>query len=118
MSSICCRHATAFRSTRIIRCRRVDRYSFRGAFLDDAREELGPLLDDAYRYMSRDQHEDYGERLMSCARRFARKRRIMEIELVKGLPEYEEGSVEARAHIMFAAARWWSRRGHGLAPWF
>ena len=100
---------------------KLDRYSFRGARLADARAELGALYDEAFRYHSAEQLEDYGERLLACARRFAREHRIMEVELVAGLPEYASQSAEARAHVIFSAARWclyWSRRGHGLAPWF
>ena len=100
---------------------KLDRCSFRGSFLNDAREDLGPLYDEGYRYMSDAQLLDYGERLVACARGFAREHRIMEVELVTGLPSYAAGSLESRAHIMFAAGRWslyWSRRGHGLAPWF
>ena len=99
----------------------LDRYSFRGSFLDDARADLGALYDEGFRYKSDAQLLDYGERIMACARRFARQHRIMEIELVRNCPDYVHGSAESRAHIMFAAARWclyWSRRGHGLAPWF
>jgi len=95
-----------------------DRYVFPGAVLELARHDLGALFDEARRYLAADHHERYGEALLSCARRFARKHRIMEVELV-GTAEYGRGSVESRAHIMFAAARWclyWSRRGHGLAP--
>jgi hypothetical protein len=98
----------------------LDRYSLRGPFLDAIRDDLGPLYDEGTRYQTSAQLEDYGERLTACARRFARKHRIMEIELVRELPDAEAGSVQSRAHIMFAAARWclyWSRRGHGLAPW-
>ena len=100
---------------------KLDRYSFRGAFLDDVRAELGALHDEAYRYQSAGELEDYGERLLACARRFARTHRIMEIELVRDRPESASDSPRARAHVMFAAARWclyWARRGHGLAPWF
>ena len=99
---------------------KLDRYSFSGSFLMNARDELGALLFEAFRYMSAEQLEDYGERLLACARRFARERRIMEVELVD-LPDFEKGSPEARAHVMFAGGRWclyWARRGHGLAPWF
>lgn len=95
------------------------RYSFRGATLAEARRELGTLYDEAFRYRSGEQLEDFGERVMSCARRFARRHRIMEIELVREA-RYPRQSAESRAHVMFAAARWclfWARRGHGLAPY-
>jgi hypothetical protein len=94
------------------------RYAFRGSALDDARPELGPLYYEAARYLSKEQLEDFGERLTACARRVARKHRIMELELVKE-PRYAARSIEGRVHVIFAAARWclyWARRGHGLAP--
>lgn len=96
---------------------KLDRYTFRGLVLAGVRDDLGALLDEA-RYMSADQLEDYGERVMARARRFARDHRIMDVEQVSGLPS-EARSIASRARIMFAAARWclfWSRRGHGLAP--
>lgn len=98
---------------------KLDRCTFRGALLADVRDDLGGLYDEADLYKSADELEDYGERIMARARRLAREHRIMDVEIVTGLPSYEPRSIEARAHIMFAAARWclyWSRRGHGLAP--
>ena len=98
---------------------KLDRCTFRGALLADVRDDLGELYNEAVLYKSHDELEDYGERLVAHARRFARAHRIMDVELVTGLPSYAARSVESRAHIMFAAARWclfWSRRGHGLAP--
>ena len=95
---------------------KLDRYSFRGAVLDNVRDTLGALYHEAFHFKSANELEDYGERLNACARKFARRYRVMEIELVRLPPA---GKAEARAHVIFAAARWclyWSRRGHGLAP--
>ncbi len=98
---------------------KLDRTSFRGSVLDGVREVLGRLFDEAFRFKSAVELEDYGERLMACARRFARRHRVMEIELVRERPDVTAGRAESSAHILFAAARWclyWSRRGHGLSP--
>jgi hypothetical protein len=100
----------------------LDRYSFRGAFLNDVEDVLGPqLFERAHRYQSAEQLEDYGEQLVALARKLARKERVMEVESRRDPGDFEEGSAESRAHILFAAGRWclyWARRGHGLAPWF
>jgi hypothetical protein len=96
----------------------LGRYTFRGAALAEARGVLGDLYDEAFRYHSTAQLEEYGERLMACGRAFARKHRIMEVELLRS-GDFKKHSKQSRAHIVLAAARWclyWARRGHGLAP--
>jgi hypothetical protein len=98
---------------------KLDRCTFRGALLLDVRDDLGALYHEAFLYKSHDELEEFGERIMARTRQLAREQRVMEVELVAGLPSYVPRSIESRVHIMFAAARWclfWARRGHGLAP--
>jgi hypothetical protein len=95
---------------------KLDRYVFRGAQLRQVRRELGALYEEGQHYKSAGELEDFGERLTTHARRFARTHRVMEVELVRSVPSDATG---AHAYVLFAAARWclyWARRGHGLAP--
>jgi len=98
----------------------IDRYSFRASFLSNAETILGKrLMTLAYKRMLADELVRYGGALLDKARAFAKREGV---RVVKGRDvPYDETSAESRADIMFAAARWclyWSKRGHGLEPWY
>lgn len=99
----------------------LDRYSFRGSFLQDVEDVLGPeLMAQAHRSMLADELERYGTKLLETARSFARAHGVERVEH-EPPPDGDEGSPASRAHVIFAAAKWclfWARRGHGLEPWF
>ncbi len=98
----------------------IDRYSFRAQFLNDVEGVLGKrLMTLAYKRMLADELARYGDALHDKARAFA-KREGVRVEKRREVP-YDEASAESRAHILFAAARWcryWSKRGHGLEPYY
>jgi hypothetical protein len=98
----------------------VDRYSFRAQFLFDCEKILGKrLMALAYKSMLADEVARYGEALDEKARAFAKREGV---RIVEGREvAYDESSAESRADIIFAAARWcryWSKRGHGLEPYY
>ena len=99
----------------------LDRYSFRGSFLKDVEDALGPdLMERAYSTMLAEELVEYGAALLEAAMRFAQANGV---EHVGSAPpaDFDEGSPETRADILFSAARWclfWGRRGHGMEPWF
>lgn len=101
----------------------VDRYTFRGAFLDDVKEILGETLFlHAWDTMSAEDLADYGTTLLAHARRYATEHGLTHIEQRFEPPEEaNEDAPESKAHILFSAAAWclwWSERGHGLAPYY
>jgi len=99
----------------------IDRYSFRAQFLNDVETILGKrLMTLAYKHMLADELGRYGSALLDKARAFAKREGVARVAKLREV-EYDETSAESRAHIMFAAARWcrfWSKRGHGLEPYY
>lgn len=99
----------------------IDRYSFRAQFLNDVEEILGKrLMTLAYKRMLADELARYGDALLDKARAFAKREGVSRVEKLREVA-YDETSAESRAHIMFAAARWcryWSKRRHGLEPYY
>jgi hypothetical protein len=99
----------------------LDRYSFRGAFLSDVEDVLGKeLTERAYATLLAEELAEYGKALLDKARTFASAHGVEHIEKTPPA-NFDEGSPEARADILFSAARWclfWAGRGHGLEPWF
>jgi hypothetical protein len=99
----------------------LDRYSFRGSFLKEVEDVLGPeLTAQAYQAMLPDDLIQYGRKLLEAVRAFAR---VHGVEHVEREPpaDFDEGSAATRADIIFSAAKWclfWAERGHGLEPWF
>jgi hypothetical protein len=101
----------------------VDRYTFRGQFLDDVQEILGEaLFERAWDKMSAAELATYGAELLACARRYAKEHGVEQLEQQYEPPEdCDEGAPAAKAHILFSAAAWclwWSERGHGLEPYY
>ena len=55
----------------------VDRYTFRGKFLDDARDIIGKkLYHRAWERMPARELHDYGEALLEAGRKYARKHKL------------------------------------------
>lgn len=99
----------------------LDRYSFRGSFLQEVEHVLGPeLMEQAYRQMLPDELKAYGHKLLEKARAFARDKGVERVEH-EPPSDFDESSTATRADIIFAAAKWclfWAERGHGMEPWF
>jgi hypothetical protein len=101
----------------------VDRYTFRGAFLDDVKEILGEALFlRAWDKMTAEELAAYGVALLAHARRYATEHGLAHLEQRFEAPEEsDEDEPASKAHILFSAAAWclwWSERGHGLAPYY
>jgi len=100
------------------------RWSFRAQFFVDCEDVLGEaLFGEAWLHHLPDQLADFGERLMACAREYARIHNVSHILNARWFSKEEEERGEDRthplhkAHIVASAARWaafWSSRGHGL----
>jgi hypothetical protein len=95
--------------------------SFRGAFLSDCQEVIGvELFESAYEPKLPEDLVAYGQALMERANAWV-EAHGGEAVREQATPPDGEGSPEALAHIVFAAARWciyWGQRGHWLDPWF
>ena len=100
----------------------VDRYTFRGKFLDDAKDIIGKkLYHRAWERMPARELHEYGEALLDAGRKFAWKHKLEYLETQRQPPDAKENSREFAAHIVFSAAAWclwWSDRGHGLEPYW
>jgi hypothetical protein len=99
----------------------VDRYTFRGKFLDDAQRIIGKqLYERAWDLMTATELAAYGQALLDAGRQFAREHKLEALEQQREAPA-EIGSDASGVHIVFSAAQWclwWSARGHGLEPYW
>lgn len=94
----------------------IDTEVFRAKFLDDCREFLGDLYEEAFQSKLARDLDGYGQRLMVMAEAFAAPRGLSGLKEVRET-QGEDGSEESAVHIAFSAAKWclfWSCRGHGL----
>jgi len=100
----------------------VDRYTFRGKFLDVVADLLGEELHErAWERMAPEELKAYGETLLSIGRRYAQEHGCAELEAQRDPPDGDDDDPQLRAHVLFAAAQWclfWAERGHGLDPYF
>jgi hypothetical protein len=100
----------------------VDRYSFRGAFLDDVKDVIGEELHaDAWNRKLAPELAAYADALEARALPWARSEGVAHLATQHSEAEFVEGSAETRADILFTAIRWcryWSARGFGLDPYF
>ena len=100
----------------------VDRYTFRGKFLDLSRDIIGKkLYNRAWDRMSARELHKYGEALRDAGRKVARKHKLEYLETRREPPDAKMKSREFAVHIVFSAAAWclwWSDRGHGLEPYW
>lgn len=91
---------------------------FRAQFLIDCEEILGPnLFERAYESKLSEETLEYANELMACADQYALSNNCMYLKEQRRPPEVDEDSPEAKAHILFSAAKWlqfWSTRGHGM----
>jgi hypothetical protein len=101
----------------------VDRYTFRGKFLDDTESIIGSeLLERAYEKMDAPGLLAYGTTHLEIARTYAREHGVAHLEEQRDPPDdASDDSPGFKAHVIFSAARWctwWAERGHGLEPYF
>lgn len=93
-------------------------YVFRAQFLNDCEEILGPeLFNKAYESKLKEETLEYATQLMELAENYASTHNCLNLKDERIPPDVEEDSAEAKAHILFSAAKWlkfWSSRGHGL----
>jgi hypothetical protein len=100
----------------------VDRYSFRGQFLNDTKHIIGPELhEQAWSRMLARELEAYAAALEEATRPWAERAGVAQVERAIEAPPFGEDDPASQAHILFGAVRWcrfWASRGHGLEPWF
>jgi len=100
----------------------VDRYSFRGSFLNDVKEIVGEDLHSrAFVTMNAEQLAEYADALAAKAMPWAKEHSVAHLAKEGSHGDDEEGSPEWKADILFSAIRWcryWSKLGFGLEPWF
>ena len=91
---------------------------FRAQFLTDCEEILGhELLNRAYESKLAEETLVYANELMELAERYATSNNCLNLKDERIPPDVDEDSAEAKAHILFSAAKWlqfWSNRGHGM----
>jgi hypothetical protein len=97
----------------------VERYSFRGQFLQDCEAIVGKeLFEQGYVSKPPEETAAYGAQLLAAAAKFAEAQNIdtTSIHLVE-----EPESVEFQLDVVFCAGRWchfWGERGHWLEAYF
>ena len=101
----------------------VDRYTFRGKFLDVVADLLGDELHErAWDRMNPEALRAYGETLLRIGREYAQEHGCAALEAQRDSPEADaDDDPEFRAHVLFSAGKWcvfWAERGHGLDPYF
>lgn len=99
----------------------VELFSFRAQFLQDSEHAIGEqTFAKCYQTTLAPGLAELGKALRERAEAYAEENNVAH---VAGLDrhEYLPGSVEFKAHVMFAAARWceyWSSRGHGMEAYW
>jgi len=91
---------------------------FRAQFLNDCEEILGQeLFNRAYESKLAEETLLYANELMELAVKYATTNNCINLKDKRIPPDVNEDSAEAKAHILFSAAKWlqfWSSRGHGM----
>lgn len=99
----------------------VELFSFRAQFLRDCADIIGKATHDkCYVSCLAPGLAALGHELRAWATSFSLKSGVAHVEHVER-PDFDEGSPESNAHILFSAARWceyWSSRGHGLEAYW
>lgn len=100
----------------------LDRYSFRGQFLNDVRSIIGTRLHERAwtRMLARDLLA-YADDLNAAARPWAECAGVANMDGAPEAPPFGEDAPASQAHILFSAIRWcrfWGGRGHGLDPYY
>ncbi len=97
----------------------VERFSFRGQFLKDCTDIIGPdILNSAWVSKPPDETRAYGDVLLGRALDFSRREKI-DLTTIN-CPE-DSASREFHLDVVLSAARWchfWSERGHWLEAYF
>jgi hypothetical protein len=100
----------------------LERYSFRGQFLEDVAGIIGePLHAQAYEAMLASELAEYADALEAATLPYARQHGLEHLAHARSEETFELGAPASNADILFSAIRWcrfWSQRGFGLAPWF
>ena len=90
---------------------------FRAQFLKDCEQIIGKkMMETAYTSQLATGAIIFGKQLMSVANTYAAKNNVIYLKEQRLPPDFDENSVESKAHILFSAAkwlRWWGERGHG-----
>jgi len=98
----------------------VDSFSFRGQLLNDCRDVLGKLVDEAWGHQKAVELVDYGARLHRRVAAFAEKQGMTEILGQEDRPDWLDDDFDhpaSKIHVADSAARWcryWGERGHGM----
>jgi hypothetical protein len=100
----------------------LERYCFRGSFLDDVKAELGDeRYARAWTLMTAAELFTYGKEIAAIAKRYSANNNLAAIANTREAPDDDDGTPASKAHILASAARWcvyWAERGHGLEPDF
>jgi hypothetical protein len=100
---------------------RLERYSFRAAFLDDVQLELGAEhFARAWTLMTAAELLAYGQAIDAIAKQYSAKHDVEAVAHARQPPSGDDPHA-SKAHILASAARWclyWAERGHGLEPDF
>ncbi len=91
---------------------------FRAQFLKDCEGILGEeIFNRAYESKLAKETLEYANELMEIAEAYASTNNCLNLKEERIPPDVDEDSAEAKAHILFSAAKWlhfWSSRGHGM----
>lgn len=103
----------------------VDETSFRGAFLSDCSDVLGPdLVEEAWGHKFPEEAISYGRALLAAAGAAPRQpepKRGLLSRFRQGKNPSSSLPVEEQLRIVEAAGRWflfWGERGHAIRAWF
>lgn len=100
----------------------LDRYSFRGQFLNDVRGIIGTRLHErAWEWMLARDLLAYADDLDAVARPWAERAGVANVDGAPESPPIGDDDPASQAHILFSAIRWcrfWGSRGHGLEPYY
>ncbi|MCL2310543.1 MAG: hypothetical protein FWC42_09820 [Proteobacteria bacterium] len=97
----------------------VERYAFRGQFLNSCTEIIGdPLLESAYVSKLPEDTDRFGQSLLTAASQFALSHGIdsSKVQLAE-----DPDAIEFRLDVVFSAGRWcrfWAERGHWLEAYW
>jgi hypothetical protein len=99
----------------------VELFSFRAQFLRDCEHIIGSAtFEKCYVSTLAPGLAALGHELRAWATSYSARNDVTHVEAV-GKPEFEDGTPESNAHILFSAARWceyWSNRGHGMEAYW
>jgi len=84
-----------------------DENVFRAQFLDNCKDLIGEeLYDEAWNTKPADETLAYGQKLLAIADKIATENNLLYLKNQRLPPDTDEDSLEAKVHIIYAAAKW------------